>query len=76
MGEDSDDLLSESEMPDIPLVTGDSEDEERSEDEEQSRKRKRREDNKERRKKRKALPLLASAEDYAALIDGADEENL
>jgi ribosome biogenesis protein MAK21 len=77
MEEDSDDLLSVDEMPDIPLGTGEDEDEDvPSEDEETSRKRKRRDDQKDKRKKRKALPLLASAEDYAALIDAADEENL
>ncbi len=68
-------------MPNIPLaggdVNGDEDDEaELSEDEQATLKRKRREETKANRKKRKALPLLASAQDYAALIDGAEEEDL
>lgn len=73
LGEESDDdLVSLNDMPTIELDGGLSDDGDAV-----GKKRKREADEKkERRKKRKALPLLASAEDYAALIDGAEEENL
>jgi ribosome biogenesis protein MAK21 len=75
MDEDSDDLLDLDDMPNIPLTSAfpDSADEE--EELELGGKRKRGADDKERKKKRR-LPTLASAEDYAALINDGPEEDL
>jgi ribosome biogenesis protein MAK21 len=70
-GEDEDDLLSESEMPNIPLGSAfpPSEDEEEAEEDSATVGKRKRDDKKAQRKKRKAMPMFASADDYAALID-------
>ncbi|KAL1412536.1 RNA-binding ribosome biosynthesis protein mak21 [Vanrija albida] len=73
--EDDDDLIPEDEMEDVVLGGSDDEAEE-EEDEEAGAKRKRREERKERRKKRKEMPVFGSYEDYAALIEQDDDENL
>lgn len=73
--EDDDDLIPEDEM-DVVLGGSDDEPEEEDEDEAAGAKRKRREERKERRKKRKEMPVFGSYEDYAALIEADDDENL
>lgn len=75
LDEDEDDLIPLDEMPNIELGGSDSEEEE-DEDPAAGAKRKRREERKERRKKRREMPAFASAEDYAALIDGEPDENI
>ena len=84
--EDEDDLVDLDDLPNIPLGSGDfgtydSDDEEEiftGVGKNASKKRKR--DSKftdgKKKEKRKKLPLLASAEDYAALINDAEEENI
>lgn len=76
LDEDEDDLIPLDEMPNIELGGSDSEEEEEEEDPTAGAKRKRREERKERRKKRREMPAFASAEDYAALIDGEPDENI
>jgi ribosome biogenesis protein MAK21 len=77
--EDSDDLLDLDDMPNIPLTSAFPDSDEEAEEEEldagTKRKRGGKEDKKERKKKRK-LPTLASAEDYAALINDGPEDDL
>lgn len=82
MDEDSDDLLDLDEMPDIPLLTTSAfpdSDAGSDVDDEVDGKRKRgpRDEKKQERKKKKTrLPEFASVEDYAALINGAPEEDV
>ena len=74
MDEDSDDLLDLDDMPNIPLTSAFADSDEEDEVD-LGGKRKRGTDEKKDRKKKRKFPTLASAEDYAALInDGADED--
>jgi len=74
MDEDSDDLLDLDDMPNIPLTSAFADSDEEDEVD-LGGKRKRGTDEKKERKKKRKFPTLASAEDYAALInDGADED--
>ncbi|TXT12976.1 hypothetical protein VHUM_01377 [Vanrija humicola] len=74
--EDDDDLIPEDEMDVVLGGSDDEPEEEEEEDEVAGAKRKRREERKERRKKRKEMPVFGSYEDYAALIEADDDENL
>lgn len=66
-------MLSESEMPNIVLGSAfppsDNEEERDEEEDAATIGKRKRDDKKAQRKKRKAMPMFASADDYAALID-------
>jgi hypothetical protein len=83
--EDDDDLIDLNDMPNIPLGSGDVGTYDSDDDGETftgvgqpSKKRKRDEKSGDGKKKekRKRLPLMASAEDYADMINDAEEENI
>ncbi|GHJ86839.1 hypothetical protein NliqN6_3241 [Naganishia liquefaciens] len=84
--EDEDDLVDLDDLPNIPLGSGDfgtydSDDEEEiftgvGKNASKKRKRDSKSTDGKKKEKRKKLPLLASAEDYAALINDAEEENI
>jgi ribosome biogenesis protein MAK21 len=63
-------------MPNIPLTSAFSASESEDEELDTGNKRKRGKDEKKERKKKRKLPTLASAEDYAALINDGPEEDL
>ncbi|KAL7425204.1 RNA-binding ribosome biosynthesis protein mak21 [Cryptotrichosporon argae] len=72
--EDDDDLIPLDDMPDVVLDGGASEPETDDADTVAGAKRKRNAERKEQRKKKKQMPLFASADDYAAMIDAAPSE--
>ncbi|KAK1923668.1 putative ribosome biogenesis protein [Papiliotrema laurentii] len=71
LADEDDDLLSESEMPDIVLGTTPSPE---PEEEVATGKRKRKDERKERKRKRRELPTFGSYEDYAAMIEAAGND--
>ncbi|GAA6064635.1 hypothetical protein JCM10212_003360 [Sporobolomyces blumeae] len=70
--EADDDLLDSDE--DVPLYGGDSSNDEEEVD--RQKKKQKKDDKKDKKKKLKQLPLFATADDYAKLIGGSDDEDI